>query len=182
MAPEPGNWGRWGEDDERGAANLLDAEGVREAAALVRTGRTWNLGLTVPDASRFAAGGRPPAQHFMGLDGGDFAAGVRLPGGARYAEDHIMMSLHGTTHIDALSHFWADDTLYNGHSANRIRSYGATRLGIEKLGGAVGRGILLDIPALAGTDRLEAGAEITPADLAAALDAGGSSCVRETRF
>jgi kynurenine formamidase len=172
-APEPGNWGRWGDADERGAANLLDPEKVLEAARLVRTGRTWNLGLTVPDASRFAARGRAPAQHFMGLDGGDYAAGVKLPGDAHYAEDHLVMSLHGTTHVDALSHFWAGDSLYNGHSPDRIRSYGATRLGIEKLGGAVGRGVLLDIPALAGVDCLDPGAEVTPAQIEAALEAAG---------
>ena len=172
-APAPGNWGRWGEDDQRGAANLLSAEGVRAAASLVKDGRTWDLGLQVPSGSRFAASGRAPAQHFMGLDGGDFAAGVRLPGGAKYAEDTVIMPLHGTTHVDALCHFWADDSLYNGHSPDRIRSYGATRLGIENLGGCVGRGILLDIPALTGSERLAPGQEVTPADLEAALSRAG---------
>ena len=33
-------WGRWGEDDDRGALNLLTPERVTKAAALVRDGVT----------------------------------------------------------------------------------------------------------------------------------------------
>ena len=34
------NWGRWGDDDERGTMNLITAEKTREAASLVRKGIT----------------------------------------------------------------------------------------------------------------------------------------------
>jgi hypothetical protein len=34
------NWGRWANDDERGAANLLDPPAVLAAAAEVRTGES----------------------------------------------------------------------------------------------------------------------------------------------
>jgi hypothetical protein len=33
-------WGRWGDDDDRGALNLLTPERVAKAAALVRDGVT----------------------------------------------------------------------------------------------------------------------------------------------
>ncbi len=84
----------------------------------------------------------------MSVDGGDYAAGARkLEGGVAVADDAIIMSPHGTTtHIDALSHMWRNDVLYNGHSADRVRSYGATRCGIDKLGAIVTRGVLFDIP------------------------------------
>ena len=43
------NWGRWGEDDERGTLNLITPEKRRQAAALVKEGitvsrvsRTWS--------------------------------------------------------------------------------------------------------------------------------------------
>ncbi|MHA0110969.1 hypothetical protein ACXYUI_28115, partial [Klebsiella pneumoniae] len=34
------NWGRWGEDDVLGTLNFIDAAKRREAAALVREGRS----------------------------------------------------------------------------------------------------------------------------------------------
>ena len=40
---ELSNWGRWGDDDEIGAANLMTAAKRLEAAALVRTGETVSL-------------------------------------------------------------------------------------------------------------------------------------------
>ena len=40
---ELSNWGRWGDDDELGAANLMTEAKRQEAAALVRTGTTVSL-------------------------------------------------------------------------------------------------------------------------------------------
>lgn len=166
----PGNWGRWGPDDERGAANHLTPESVAAAAALVKDGIVHQLGREIGRGASLAHPGRPPALHFMTLDGGDFAAGARLPGGAEYAEDMIMLHCHGTTHVDALAHYWSDGRLYNDHAADRVRSYGATRCGIEQVGAVVTRGVLLDM-----TDRGELDADhvISADDLAAhAADAG----------
>jgi kynurenine formamidase len=99
----------------------------------------------------------------MSIDGGDYAAGARkIKGEMSVADDALIVSPHGTTtHIDALSHMWRDDLLYNGHPADRVRSYGATRCGIDKLGPLVARGILLDVaahqrvPRLAPTVRID---------------------------
>src|SRR5256886_16673022 len=35
---------RWGADDQRGAANLMNAERVLEATKLIRTGKVYHLG------------------------------------------------------------------------------------------------------------------------------------------
>ena len=40
---ELSNWGRWGPDDQLGAANLMTEAKRREAAALVQTGTTVSL-------------------------------------------------------------------------------------------------------------------------------------------
>ncbi len=40
---EYSNWGRWGENDEHGAANLMTDAKRLEAAALIQTGRTVSL-------------------------------------------------------------------------------------------------------------------------------------------
>ena len=42
------NWGRWGDDDQRGAFNLITAETIVEAARLVRTGVRLSLARPLP--------------------------------------------------------------------------------------------------------------------------------------
>jgi kynurenine formamidase len=172
----PGNWGRWGAGDERGALNLLTPQTVVAAAGCVRAGRVLSLSLPIRGATSSPAPttvphlrGRPLPQHFMSVDGGDYAAGARAIGaGLRMADDALVVSHHGTTtHMDALCHMWTGDELYNGHPASRVRSYGATRCGIDKAGPVVARGVLFDIAALRGVDHLAAGDRVDGADLEA---------------
>ena len=40
---QTGNWGRWGDDDERGALNLITPDVVRNAAGVVKTGKVYTL-------------------------------------------------------------------------------------------------------------------------------------------
>ena len=42
------NWGRWGDDDEVGAVNMITPEKRIEAAGLVRTGRAISLSREFP--------------------------------------------------------------------------------------------------------------------------------------
>lgn len=143
------NWGRWGENDQRGTLNHIDEAVVRAAAGLVVQGRFLSLaqpifaGMTIP-------GHRAGVMHFMGRDGGDYAAGRRRPGGFQVAEDTIVMPIHVGTHMDALCHCWRDETLFNGVSQDEVRSNGAARLGIDTAGPVVTRGVLLDFVALNG--------------------------------
>ena len=174
------NWGRWGDDDERGALNLLTPGVVRAAAGTVRDGRVLSLSMPIRGATSNAAAqhvphlrGRPLPQHFMSVDGADYAAGARAVGtGLRIADDALVLSPHGTTtHMDALCHMWSGEEMYNGHPASRVRSYGATRCGIDKaLPGVVARGVLFDVPALHGVPRLDAGARIDATTLAACAE------------
>ena len=41
------NWGRWGDDDERGALNLITADSVMRGAAAVTTGKVYPLGIPI---------------------------------------------------------------------------------------------------------------------------------------
>jgi len=138
-------WGRWGEADEIGAPNLAGPEQVRRAAGLVRSGRVVPLAQPL-HATTPIPGHRAPMMHFMGRDGGDYAAGAKRPGGFQFAEDTVVLPLHTGTHVDALCHAWCDDQLYNGFPGSTLRSTtGAQRLGVEKLPPLVTRGILLDL-------------------------------------
>jgi kynurenine formamidase len=165
-------WRRWGETDERGALNNIGSTQVQEAAALVRSGRVLSLAQTLSPRTPVPPH-RTGIQHFMGRDGGDYAAGARRPGGFQFAEDTLMLPLHIGTHIDALCHVWYDDALYNGFPGNGTRSTGgATRCGIDKMGPVVGRGVLLDIAGAHG-DSLRDGAAIRPHDLEQAAQRAG---------
>jgi kynurenine formamidase len=165
-------WNRWGADDERGALNYIGAEQVKRATALVRTGEVLRLAQLLSDKTPVPSH-RCGLQHFMGRDGGDYAAGSKRPGGFQFAEDSVVMPLHIGTHIDALCHAWYDDKLYNGYLGNQIRSVrGAERLGIEKMPPVVTRGVLLDLVRLKGR-LLNPGEAISVADLEAAAQACG---------
>jgi kynurenine formamidase len=177
-----GNWGRWGADDERGTLNLLTPETVVAAARCVREGRVVSLAMPIRGATSSAAPttvphlrGRPLPQHFMSVDGGDYAAGARAVGaGLKMADDALVVTPHGTTtHMDALCHMWSGDELYNGHPAGRVRSYGAQRCGIDKAGPVVARGVLFDVARLRGVPHLAAHDRIGPDDLQGCLDATG---------
>jgi kynurenine formamidase len=143
-------WGRWGPEDERGALNFIGPEQVRRAASLVVTGQTVSLAQPLSPRTPVPKH-RAGVQHFMGRDGGDYAAGARRPGGFQFAEDTVVLPLHIGTHIDALCHAWCDDCLYNGFPGQGTRSTsGALRCGIDKMGPIVTRGVLLDIVRLRG--------------------------------
>lgn len=149
-AQRPAAWGRWGDEDEAGALNHVTPTGVLEALTLPTTGRVISLAQPMGPAEA-AAPHRARSGRFMIRDAGDYATGARSPDGFRFAEDVVQMSTHNGTHVDALSHAWMGDQLYNGHPAASIRSTkGAQRLGAEKLLPTLTRGVLLDLVALRG--------------------------------
>lgn len=175
MSSHPPAWGRWGEDDERGALNLVDAAAVRRALAAAERGEVIPLGLPVQSRRVPVTPPRPTVLHTMLVDGADFAAGARRgPNGFQFADDHLSMAVHSGTHIDALSHVARDGLMYNGVPATEVRSVGgARRLGIEGVGGVVCRGVLLDVAGENG-GRLEAGHAIGVRDLEGALERAGT--------
>ncbi len=60
---EDRNWGRWGDDDQMGAVNLVTNENRLAAAQLVKTGRAVSLSREFPKTP--APNNPTPAQHFM---------------------------------------------------------------------------------------------------------------------
>ncbi len=134
------NWGRWGTDDQRGAANLITAEKTLAAAKLVRDGRAVSLSRVFPTSP--APNNLRPAQHFVRREH-DFAT------------DYYGIEYHGeaATHVDALCHMSDEEGhVWNGRQADDIiTSQGATWGGIEQWrSGLLTRGILLDVPRFRG--------------------------------
>jgi kynurenine formamidase len=174
-------WGRWGQEDERGALNLIGPDETRRAVALVQTGEVLSLAQPLSSKMPFPKH-RCGMQHFMNRDGGDYAAGGRRPGGFQFSEDSVMMPLHIGTHIDALCHAWYDDELYNGFGGSTIRSTtGAARLGVDKMPPIVTRGVLIDFVALHGgplaPDHSIGRAELLEAMKAAGVEIGRGDAV-----
>jgi len=170
------NWGRWGADDERGALNYISEEKRREAAGLVRQGRTFSLAIPITNGMgpQVGAGGRINPLHFMTATGCDPVSQVELGENARYTDDFLAMTVQGGTQWDALCHIYRDDTLYNGFPSSHVDSRGASRNGIDKVhADFVSRGVLLDVPRTKEVDTLEDGYPITVSDLEAAEERQG---------
>jgi kynurenine formamidase len=157
------NWGRWGDDDQLGALNVITPQVTAVAATTVRTGRTVSCARPLDTVS--SADNPAPVAHHM--------TGTATEG---MGADYFAIASHGfaTSHIDALCHIFHDGKLYNGYPAEAVTAHGATKLGIHRLhDGIVTRGVLLDIPALRGVDALAPGEPVFPEDLEAAEEQAG---------
>lgn len=140
-----GNWGRWGDVDQAGAANLVGPTQVLTGMSQARSGRVIRLGMDLGPETSVPPHRKKP-ERFMTRDGGDYAAGARRPGGFQFAEEVWSFAAHSGTHVDALCHAWYDDRLYNGFDSAGTRStVGAKHCGAEQLRPLVTRGVLIDL-------------------------------------
>src|SRR5574341_1166569 len=130
LAKKVSNWGRWGADDERGTVNFITADVIRRAAACVRRGQVFSLGLTFgAEGPQIGQGGRVNPLHLMSAVNGGYGAD---PEGFRYADDVVVMPLQCATQWDSLAHVHYGGQLYNGHAASFVTPAGAARNGIDK--------------------------------------------------
>jgi kynurenine formamidase len=157
MMADLSNWGRWGEDDQRGTLNLITPEKRRQAASLVREGVSVSLSQNL--STRQAADNTNPMELTM-----------TAPPGSPVAMDEWRIFYHGLAyaHIDALCHARYQGKAYNGFDASEATETGCTTAGIEHLkDGILTRGILIDVPRLKGVDYLEPGTPVLAADIEA---------------
>jgi len=171
----PNNWGRFGDDDQIGTANFLTPERVVAAAALVRTGKRFTLGL--PIGLPTPGGYRAEPLHMY-----NFAAGDGILGGGRggdafqASDDYIVMALQASTQLDGFGHVGGDHVLYNGYWAGLVNATsGARRLGIHHIArqSVVGRAVMLDVARHLGVEHLEPGFAIGADELDATAAAQG---------
>lgn len=152
------NLGRWGNDDELGTLNLIDASVVRRGVAVVTAGEVVALGR-LPSPGTSVDGMTPVTlEVYQGPQ-------------RRDALDRQTIVTHGyaVTHLDALGHSFFSGRAYNGrHPDNVVRREGLTFAGIDAMaGGIVTRGVLLDVTAVRGK-ALSAEDAVTADDLDAA--------------
>jgi kynurenine formamidase len=176
LAGHPRNWGRWGELDEVGGLNFLGAPEVLRGVAAVRSGRVFTLGSTLarPDGDPVWPG-RPAGKRYAVQDKSTYDEGhAHSEGGDEFADDVLFISLHGTTHTDALGHVWYDDALWNGYPA-RSTTGRLTRASVLPLAerGIVGRGVLIDLARATGRAALGRDERVELSDLLAAARSQG---------
>jgi kynurenine formamidase len=155
---ELSNWGRWGKDDQRGAANLITPEKRKQAAALVKEGVSVSLARDLEtERSQYNPSPFKHTVNFLGT-----------PDKAEIVLDSFEINYHGYahTHLDALCHFFPGGKMYNGFNRDQITPKGAAKDSILVLkDGVFTRGLLFDIPRLKGLPYLEPGTPIYPKDL-----------------
>jgi kynurenine formamidase len=164
----PDNWGRWGSDDQVGVLNVLTAELVLRSVGAIRSGKVFALQAPIGSpGGDFVHVSRMQPQRFTIVDKASYDAGHAFyPGGFEFAEDALLVNMHGATHMDALGHAWCGDELYNGVSAtysiagNRWASIQAIA---ER--GIVSRGVLLDVARHRGRECLDPGETVTHDEL-----------------
>lgn len=168
------NWGRWGENDVLGTLNHISPQSVLAACQSVSEGRTVSCGRLIEFADKPPVLEAPTAPlHFMARTGQDAPADS---GGG--ASDWIGMPIHGLyiTHLDAHSHMFWKQHMYNGRPARSVAASGARRGSVHDIQhGVVGRGVLMDVAALHDADYVGDGYGITGDDLDEAASRQGLS-------
>ena len=161
---ELSNWGRWGAQDELGAANLITPAKRRQALALPREGRVVSLAHDVPQEKA--------------VDTPAFLDRAVVTAAPNVALDRYQYTgtYHGVihSHLDSVDcHIMVDGQGYNGVSVDEIKAAGGCPRGsINALkDGVVTRAVLFDATRLPGKATaqgwLEPGTAIHRADLEA---------------
>ena len=176
---ESGPW--WpsphGADDQVGSANYITPAKILAALSIPRTGQTYELGH-VYEQGMPLYGDRPWYMHTV-------PAPTPARAGGGYAHSEYFTGFIGQmgTQWDALGHQgeylrMADGSIktvyYNGFTEEDLTGQNRGLNGLEALGAEhskpiVARGILIDIAAYKGVATLEAGYEVTVADIRGAL-------------
>ena len=130
------NWSKWGPDDELGTLNYVKPADLIKAAALVRRGKAFSLGLDFNQngPQRTGWGGRFNPIHTMLATGTDAVAGRQEAGKLRYADDMVTMPLQCGTQWDGLGHIFYGDLLrYLGlRSAAERKHRGLPALALDR--------------------------------------------------
>jgi len=177
LAQRLSNWGRWGDDDQRGTLNFITSEAVLRGVSTVRRGETFSLAIPFDEdgPQTGAIPGRINPRRTMTAVNAAFTGD---PSDFTTSDDAFEMGAQAATHWDALAHVGYDGLLYNDTPDTVVTDAGAARLGIDQYGPIVTRGVLLDIARLLGVEYFEDAHAITGEDLATAERQAGASVER----
>ena len=155
---------KWGAGDERGSGNHMKPASVMRAAQLIKTGEVIEIAHVMNDKMPFF-GTRRFDVHVKRTFMNDFS-------NRRGSNEELVVSEIGQvgTQFDGFAHQTHEDSHYNCFKTGAISTRGGfTKLGIEKVGMLMTRGVLIDVAGLKGVDTLPDTYEITVKDLQDAL-------------
>jgi len=155
---------KWGAGDERGSGNHMKPASVLRATQLIKTGEVIEIAHVLNDKMPFF-GTRRFDVHVKRTFMNDFS-------NRRGSNEEIVISEIGQvgTQCDGFAHQTHEDSHYNCFKTGAISTRGSfTKLGIEKVGTLMTRGVLIDVAGLKGVDTLPDTYEITVKDLQDAL-------------
>jgi kynurenine formamidase len=135
----------FGEDDQLGMLNHIDAAKRREALALVREGRLYDLGRVLDENCPVF-----PGRYFrQTLITTAHHANMSMPIGdnmVNWVTEIVSGTMQLGTHLDALSHLQVGDRGYNGWTVAELAGQaGMKRLGAETIPQIVTRGWVVDV-------------------------------------
>jgi kynurenine formamidase len=151
---------RWGAGDERGAANHVTPATVLRAARLIRSGEIFELGHVLSSSMPL-----PRTRRFEVFTKRTF---MNPQPNRRGSNEELVVSEMGQvgTQLDGFSHQTIGNSLYNCYPLDETATRtGFTKLGIDRLGMLMTRGVLIDVAASKGVDVLPDTYEITVSDL-----------------
>src|SRR5262245_16958219 len=150
---------KWGAGDERGSANHMKPASVLKAAQLMRTGEVIELGHVLRAGM--------PIQSTRQFNLHTKRTFMNPQSNQRGSNEELVTTELGQvgTQFDGFAHQTHGDSVYNCFKLSEIASRnGFTKLGIEKVGMLMTRGVLIDVAGLKGVDILPDNYEITVDD------------------
>ena len=155
----------WGSDDEIGNANLITPNSILKASKLIKTGKTYSLGIVI-DANTPAY---PPRSLSLQVVQPDQQFGNQSSPNSTYNDDIFQGWFGIGSQLDGLGHLGGPDgTFYNCNKGKDFAKIsGLTKLGIETVPPIVARGIILDMAEHFGVEYLEAGRSFSVEDVKA---------------
>ncbi len=154
----------WGPEDQAGAANRITAESVLAASELIKTGKTYSLGIVI-DSTTPAF---PPRGLSLTVVQPNQQEGARPFHNMTYNDDIFTGWLGIGSQIDGLGHLGHNGMYYNCNQAKDFSAIdGLTKLGIENVPPIVARGVVLDMAGHLGVEHMEAGQTFSVEDVKA---------------
>jgi kynurenine formamidase len=155
---------KWGAGDERGAANLIGPKTILSATKLIKTGEAIELSHPLHAKMPLAAGRVYDMQVKR--------TQINTLANKRNGNEELIIAEMGQvgTQFDGFAHQTVNNVHYNCFKTEDIATgTGFTKLGIEKVGMLMTRGVLIDVAGYKGVPMLDFGYEITVADLEGAI-------------
>lgn len=155
---------KWGASDERGSANHMKPASVLKAAKLIQSGEVIELGHVLNQTMPFFGTRR--------FDVHAKRTFMNPQSNRRGSNEEVVITEIGQvgTQLDAFGHQTIESSLYNCFKNDELATRGGfTKLGVEKVGALITRGVLIDVAGLKGVDILPDTYEITVEDLQQAL-------------